>query len=152
MDSSVRVGETVLVSAEDKLLKAAVRHCEKDGDGYRLGLYLVIKEKRRLDRIVVAGSGQLNYQAEDGSEQGMPVEIHNVSEDGFRGTTPEAVPVGATVRLTGEQYECLATARYCNPEDGHFSAGFQYFVKPHLREKRSQKENPAATRKSELVT
>ena len=134
MDNPLRVGEIVWLGEGDELIKAVARQCVKDGDGYRIGLYLVHNEKRSCQRNVVAGSGKLHFEADDGSTRTVTADIHNISDDGFQVTSPAAVPIGSTARLAGNRYQCIATACYCTPAGEQYLVGFQYFVKPHRKE------------------
>lgn len=135
MSARAPVGQVVWLAHTDELLKAMVRHCQPTDNGHRLGLYLVQKERRRTDRVVEESRAKLHWPQSDGSTDTHTVVVQNFTPSGVQLRAPKPIPVGQTVRLSGQKVESAATTLYCTPEGGQYLVGVQFCMRPQDKTK-----------------
>ena len=63
------------------------------------------------------------------------LEVRNTSDNGVQLHVPEYVRTGAAAYLTGTEYQCVGSARYCAPNGQGFLVGLEFSEE---RDKRSR--------------
>ncbi len=88
------------------------------------------RDLRREPRETVCGRGELTWDDGVAARQ-IPVGVRNISDHGMQVIAPKRVAVGISVFLTGEQFRCIGTVRYCESDSGGFLVGLEFNREPH---------------------
>ena len=90
------------------------------------------REVRREPRGAVRGRGGLTW--DDGiASRRIPVEVRDISENGVQVIAPKPITVGVSAYLTGEEFRCIGTVRYCKSEGRGFLVGLEFNREPHYK-------------------
>ena len=87
---------------------------------------------RSEDRELVYGKGDLTWDHGAQAKQST-VEVRNISDNGVQLRVSEYVRTGAAAYLTGTEYQCVGTVRYCVPNGQGFLAGLEFSREPHFK-------------------
>jgi hypothetical protein len=136
------VGQGVWVElTSGPTIKAVVRHCYRIGpERFRVGLYQIQSERRRVDRQPVCGSGRLEWYGPLGRSAGASAVVRNASEFGLQLVVSEKVPLGQIARLSGESLGCMGTVCYCLPCESEFLVGLHFTQDPYEAESLDYRE------------
>ena len=117
---SFELGQMCMVELEGALRRAAVRSCVENRNGYRVGLRLVRRERRRSERVPMTGMVTAEFA-------GINVRalIRNVSSSGLQIETTMQVPVATVVRVVGTSTECVAISCYSKRHEGRYLTGLE---------------------------
>ena len=89
-------------------------------------------EFRKQLRDAVFGRGVLTW--DDGmSSRQVPVEVRNISENGVQVIAPIPIAVGVAAHLTGKEFRCIGTVRYCESDRHGFLVGLEFNREPHYK-------------------
>jgi hypothetical protein len=131
-DAEIPEGLTIWLTRPDSpALKSIVRHVQKEGGVYVLGLARIVQERRRDDRTPVEGAGMLRRTGPHGETLSMDVQIRNIAPEGVQVAAPNATPKDEVARLVGSAVECTGTVKYCVPWNGKFLIGLFLIGKVH---------------------
>jgi hypothetical protein len=124
-----------LIRSHSETVKAVVRHCERTEDNlWRVGVRLVREERRRTDRDAVSGEAELKWLGLDGHTLSLPVTVLDLSESGAGLSAAARPPVGQSVQLIGNQFDCVGVVRHCcDTGSGRFHLGLLFARPPHNR-------------------
>lgn len=87
---------------------------------------------RSANRDRVCGAGELIWDHDTQTKQSR-VEVLNISDNGVQLRISEYVRVGAAAHLTGAEYQCVGSVRYCVPNGQGFLVGLQFSHMPHFK-------------------
>ncbi len=87
---------------------------------------------RSESRDRVCGVGDLIWDHGAQAKQST-VEVLNISDNGVQLRIREYVKVGAAAHLTGTEYQCVGSVRYCVPNGQGFVVGLQFSHMPHFK-------------------
>ncbi len=87
---------------------------------------------RSEDRERVYGKGELTWDHGAQTKQSA-VEVRNISDTGVQLHVSEYVRPGAAAYLTGTEYQCVGSVRYCVPNGQGFLVGIQFSREPHFK-------------------
>ena len=59
------------------------------------------------------------------------VEVKDVSDGGLQMLTHEPIKVGSLAYLTGEEFRCVGTVRYCRTDPSGFRVGLKFSLEPN---------------------
>ncbi|MBI3694024.1 MAG: PilZ domain-containing protein [Acidobacteria bacterium] len=127
LPEALAVGQTVLLDDGTALRTAMVNKCEPQAGGFLVRLAF---ERRREQREPAGGRGVLRWTGPSGS-QTVEAQVRDISSDGMQLELPSPVEVDQTVRLVGENFECIGLVRYCRPDGVRFVAGIQFTRAPY---------------------
>lgn len=126
-------GQIVYVLREDApTVQGAVRHVREAGDSYRVGLALIPRERRRMDRIEAGGHAAVYWTSREGESREVKARVRNVSDGGLQIECSQRFSNGFVVRLRGSNVECLASVRYCADRGDSYCVGLQMIGEPTL--------------------
>ncbi len=121
----------MLVRAEDKPIKAVVRHWRRDTEGYRADLKLLPQEQRRFERPQVNEPGALHWSNPHGNERSSAVIIRDATPTGVQVEVPCQVPVASLVRLSRGDWRCFGFTCYCTPTEDRYLVGIHFSQDPY---------------------
>ena len=76
--------------------------------------------------------GELTW--DDGiASRRIPVEVRDISESGVRVIAPKPITVGVSAYLTGEEFRCTGTVRYCKSNGRGFLVGLEFNRERHYK-------------------
>ena len=87
-----------------------------------------VTDLRKEIRDPVFGRGELTWDDGVTSKQ-MPVEVRNISDRGAQ----LLVKAGIAAFLTGEEFRCMGTVRYCTDDPRGFLIGLEFSRDPHYK-------------------
>ena len=87
---------------------------------------------RSEERERVYGKGELIWDHGAQAKQ-CTVEVRNLSDKGMQLHVSEYVRTGAAAYLTGTQYQCVGSVRYCVPNGQGFLVGLEFSREPHFK-------------------
>ena len=87
---------------------------------------------RSEKRERVCGKGDLTWDHGAQAKQST-VEVRNISDNGIQLRVSEYVRAGAAAYLTGTQYQCVGSVRYCVPNGQGFLVGLEFSQDPHFK-------------------
>ena len=87
---------------------------------------------RSADRERVCGKGDLTWDHGAQAKQST-VEVRNISDNGVQLHVSEYVRPGAAAYLTGTEYQCVGSIRYCVPNGQGFLVGLELSREPHFK-------------------
>ena len=87
---------------------------------------------RSEDRELVCGKGHLTWDHGTQAKQSN-VEVLNISDNGVQLHVSEYVDVGVAAYLTGTEYQCVGSIRYCVPNRQGFLVGLKFSGEPHFK-------------------
>ena len=93
---------------------------------------LRMRELRKETRDTVVGQGDLTWD-DGGASRYIPVDVSNISENGVQLIVPRRIAVGTPAFLTGEEFRCIGTVRYCASDGSLFLVGLEFNRKPHYK-------------------
>ncbi|MBI1354756.1 MAG: hypothetical protein GC160_10440 [Acidobacteria bacterium] len=96
---------------------------------------------RREQREPVTGAATLSWEIGDRGASGV-YHVRNLTADGMQAIGRWHIPPGASVFISGLQYECLAQVRYCHEAGGRFRVGLE-FLSPPYRVEAGSLDRPA---------
>jgi len=126
METPLQVGTTIYVLEPDQqAVQAHVCNCEEVGDSYRVGLAVIRRERRRVQRSAAGGHAHVRWTGGDGKTLECEAEVRNASDGGLQLGLDQAAEDGSVLRLTGEQVECMGTVRYSIPHGSRHLVGVE---------------------------
>lgn len=91
-----------------------------------------VTDLRKEVRDPVFGRGELTW--DDGaSAKQMSVEVRNISDRGAQLLVRTPLKAGLAAFLTGEQFRCMGTVRYCTDDRHGFLVGLEFSRDPHYK-------------------
>ena len=87
---------------------------------------------RKEQRDIVSGGGELTWDAGTTSKR-TPVEVSNISDSGAQLVARIPLKVGISAYLTGKQFRCMGTVRYCKDDPRGFLIGLKFSQEPHRK-------------------
>ncbi len=87
---------------------------------------------RSEKRERVSGAGNLTWDHGAEAKQST-VEVRNISDNGVQMHVPEYVRKGVAAYLTGWEYQCVGSVRYCVPAGEGFLVGLEFSREPHFK-------------------
>lgn len=111
----------------------AVTNRRYDGGDCLIDLSFLDLGRRRSERQIVLGGGEISWEDPAGGTRRCRAMVRNISDDGLQLGVSEPVQPGALVRLTGEEMECLAFARYCVADEHGYRIGLQFSRPPYQK-------------------
>lgn len=88
------------------------------------------RELREEARDPVFGSGLLTWDEGHGARKAQ-VEVRNISDSGAQVFGSTEMRAGAKAYLTGDQFRCVGTIRYCQAHSSGFMAGLEFNLQPN---------------------
>jgi hypothetical protein len=88
------------------------------------------EERRRADRYAASGPATLRYEAWNGDQLSVPVEVRNWSARGAQIEADRAVSVDTRLQLRGENLLCTGVSRYCRQLDERYQIGIEFSERP----------------------
>ncbi len=91
---------------------------------------------REHPREPVTGFGVLTWDDDAGRGDGTrskqaTVEVRNISDGGLQMLTYEPIKAGSLVYLTGEEFRCVGTVRYCRTDPEGYVVGLKFSLEPN---------------------
>ena len=128
-----RPGQVVYVLREEaKPLQASVCHARLAGESYHVGLAVIPRERRRVERTTATGEASLHWTSATGTPLSVRANVRNVSEGGIQVESGEPMDEGVVIRIRGSNVECLGSVRYCAPRGKTYYLGLQMIGEPLL--------------------
>ena len=90
----------------------------------------VICFRERRDRV--CGCGELTWDDGHASKR-AEVEVCDLSDNGVQVRASIPIPVGMPAYLTGEEFRCIGTVRYCNRFEQGYRVGLQFNSEPNRK-------------------
>jgi hypothetical protein len=118
--------------SEEAPLKAMVRHCEPDQGGFRTGLKIVRRERRRHDRTLVRGHATVVFQHGVQSRRQVRARILDVSEGGIGLSGETAIPEQTPVSIEHDGWQRMGTVTHGRAEGERYVFGVQFVGPPRL--------------------
>jgi len=127
LDTPLAQGRTVWIT-DDKAAqqKAVVQYSRPRFGRWKIGLYLVREERRRVDRFPVTGLAQLTWGFLSADTYSVDVRVLDVSPVGASLDSAHSVPAEVKARLAGEQLDCMGTVRHCTPRGERYRIGIHF--------------------------
>lgn len=88
------------------------------------------RELRGEARDPVFGVGVLTWDEGYGARQAQ-VEVCNISNSGAQVFGATELPAGSKAYLTGDQFRCVGTVRYCQAQSAGFMVGLEFSLEPN---------------------
>jgi len=130
-DRPIEPGRVVWIAdEEDVQQKAVVRYSRPRFGRWKIGLYVVKDEKRRVDRYPVSGPGRITWGFLAADTFDADVRVVNVSPVGAAVLSPISIPPDARARLFGDQLDCIGTVRHSTPQGDGFLIGLHFSAQP----------------------
>ena len=130
-----RPGQVVYVLKEEASpLQASVCHTHPAGDSYHVGLAVIPRERRRMERTTASGDASLHWTSSAGAPVTVQGSVRNVSEGGIQIESKQPLDEGVVIRIRGANVECLGSVRYCAPRGETYYLGLQIIGEPLLVE------------------
>ncbi len=127
------VGKALWVREDDAVYGVFVADCVEIFGGYESKLEFLDDGRRFDERVPVGDRAKMVWHHTGAAFAVTDVQISNVSRGGLQMLTPERVPVGSLVSVTGEDFQCLGTVCYCtSPEGNNMVVGIQFSKQPTL--------------------
>jgi hypothetical protein len=118
------VDQTVWIESEhNQITKTVVRHTAPKGRDYVTGVYRVNQERRRTDRLPVAGDAVLHWGDPQVGPSDARVTVRNATEFGLQVESAVPLPVGTIVQLRGDELQCDGSTCYCREAGDKFVIG-----------------------------
>ena len=130
LPEALTAGQTVWVCEGAGVRIGSVRDCEPQAEGFLVRLAI---QRRREERQAVGGAGVLQWLGPNGPRT-VEVQVRDISDHGMQLELSEPVKVDQTVRLAGQNFECIGLVRYCQPKGARFVAGIQFTRPPYGKE------------------
>ena len=121
----------MILRAEDEPIKAEIKHCRRDTDGYHAGLELLPQEHRRFERQPVNEPATLHWSEPHGERRSSQVVIRDATPAGVQVEVPCRVPSACLVRLSHEDWRYLGFTCYCTPKEDRYLVGIQFSKDPY---------------------
>jgi hypothetical protein len=91
-----------------------------------------VTDLRKEIRDPVFGRGELTW--DDGvTARQMRVEVRNISNKGVQLLARTPIREGISAFLTGEEFRCMGTVRYCTDDLRGFLIGLEFSRDPHFK-------------------
>ncbi len=91
-----------------------------------------VTDLRKEVREPVFGRGELTW--DDGATSKQPrVEVRNISDRGVQLLARTPIKAGISAFLTGEEFRCMGTVRYCTDDPRGFLLGLEFSREPHYK-------------------
>jgi len=130
-DAPLEPGCTVWVTDEnDDQQKAVVQYSRPRFGRWKIGLYIVRGERRRVDRYPVTGEARLTWGFLSADTYSTDVRAVNVSPVGASLDSPTPVPADVRARLFGEQLDCMGVVRHCTQRGERYLIGLHFSAQP----------------------
>lgn len=84
-------------------------------------------------RDAVVGQGVLTWDEGSGARQAR-VEVRNISDNGVQLAAVTHLSAGTKAYLTGEQFRCIGTVRYCQRDGLGFLLGLEFHRSPNYKD------------------
>ena len=127
LPEALATGQTVWVYEGTAVRTTCVRSCEPQAEGFLVRLTL---QRRREEREPAGGIGVLRWSGLKGPRT-AEVLVRDIGSGGMQLELPVPVDVDQTVRLEGQNFECIGLIRYCRPKGARFVAGIQFTRPPY---------------------
>ncbi len=89
-------------------------------------------DARRESREFVQGAGRLAWDASTGAREAQVV-VRNLSPGGLQLVSRKRVDVGVVAYLTGAQFQCLGSIRYCRSTPEGYLVGLCFTRDPFFK-------------------
>src|SRR5690606_23528700 len=110
-------GWPVLITpGEEGPVKAVVKYCRCDTDGWFIGVLLVHRDRRRFDRRPVDVAARLVWSRDSSAERDCEVRIRDVAEGGVLISSPRPFSPASAVSVVHEGWQRNGTIVHCVPE------------------------------------
>ncbi len=127
----IAIGKTVLITPEDEApIKAVVRHCASGVGGWRLGVELVPKDRRRFDREPMYCAAELSC-TRAGRGDDWPVIIRDASEGGLQIESPEPLTLEQVIEVTHLGASRQGVVMHCRAAEDGYRIGVQFIGPAH---------------------
>jgi len=129
------VDQTIWVETRPgEMTKMIVRYCKPEGNFCVVGAYRVGQERRRADRLHVAGDAMLRWGDPQVGVSDTKVWVRNATEFGMQIESSIPLPVGTIVQLLGKDMQCDGSTCYCREAEGKFLIGLHMVRQAYKRE------------------
>ena len=87
---------------------------------------------RSEERERVCGKGEFTWDHGTEAKQSA-VQVRNISDHGLQLHAPEYVRTGSAAYLTGSEFQCVGSIKYCVPNGEGFLVGLEFSQDPHFK-------------------
>jgi hypothetical protein len=129
------VDQTIWVETRPgEMTKMVVRHCVSEGNFCVVGAFRIGQERRRSDRLHVAGEATLRWGDPQVGASDMKVWVRNATESGMQIESTVPLPVGTIVQVFGKDLQCDGSTCYCRESEDKFLIGLHLVRHAYKRE------------------